>query len=228
MLLRTLGGVAAVFVLAAWPVHAADNAYTVKTVDKTPAPSELQEPIRKLLGERCTQLLNAKGDVLAELWFRKDVPAKATDAQIKNGLTYREVQETTLFGAIRFPKQVTDYRKQKIPAGVYTLRLANQPMDGDHMGTAPYSEFLLMSPAAEDKKPDPMEPKALQELSGKTTSGHPGVLLLFPGKGATAEPKLEKKEENHWVLLFLQEVKIGDKKATLPIGLTLIGASSSA
>jgi hypothetical protein len=29
-------------------------------------------------------------------------------------------------------------------------------------------------------------------------------------------------------LLFLQEVKIGDKKATLPIGLTLIGASSSA
>jgi hypothetical protein len=96
------------------------------------------------------------------------------------------------------------------------------------MGTAPYSEFLLMSPAAEDKKPDTMEPKALQELSGKTTGGHPGVLLLFPGKGAASEPKLEKKEENHWVLFFLQEMKIGDKKATMPIGLTLIGASSSA
>jgi hypothetical protein len=207
---------------------AADDAYTVKTVDKTPAPTEVQAPIRKLLGERCVQLRNAKGDILAELWFRKDVPVKATDAQIKNGLTYREVQETTLFGAIRFPKQITDYRKQKVPAGVYTLRLANQPMDGDHMGTAPYSEFLLLSPAAEDKEPVPMEPKALQELSGKTTSGHPGVLLLFPGKGAAAEPKLEKKEENHWVLLFLQEVKVGDKKATLPVGLTLIGVSSSA
>ncbi|HEY7425855.1 MAG TPA: hypothetical protein VH682_16615 [Gemmataceae bacterium] len=228
MMLRTLGGVAGVLVLAVLPLQAADNAYTVKTVDKTPAPTELQEPIRKLLGERCVQLLSAKGDVLAELWFRKDVPAKATDAQIKNGLTYHEIQETTLFGAIRFPKRITDYRKQKVPAGVYTLRLANQPMDGDHMGTAPYSEFLLMSPAAEDKKPDPMEPKALQELSGKTTSGHPGVLLLFPGKGAAAEPKLEKKEEDHWVLFFLQEVKVGDKKATMPIGLTLIGASSSA
>ena len=53
-------------------------------------------------------------------------------------------------------------------------------------------------------------------------------MLLYSGKGAAAEPKLEKKEENHWVLLFLQEVKIGDKKTTMPIGLTLIGMSSSA
>jgi hypothetical protein len=216
-----------VFVAAILPLRAADS-YTVKTLDKTPAPTELQEPIRKLLGDRCVQLLDAKGDLLAEVWFRQDVPAKATDAQIKNGLTYREIAETTLFGAIRFPKLYKDYRKQKIQPGVYTLRLANQPMDGDHMGTAPFSEFLLLSPAAEDKKPDTMEPKTLQEMSGKTTKGHPGVMLLYSGKGAAAEPKLEKKEENHWVLLFLQEVKIGDKKATMPIGLTLIGVSSSA
>jgi hypothetical protein len=227
MTLRTLGAAAIVLVVAVLPIRAAD-AYSVKTADKTAAPEEVQEPIRKLLADRCTRLLDAKGDVLAELWFRKDVPAKATDEQIKNGLTYKEVPETTVFGVVRFPKRITDYRKQKIPAGVYTLRLANQPMDGDHMGTAPFSEFLLLSPAAEDKKPDLMEPKALQELSGKTTKGHPGVLLLFPGMGGTTEPKLEKKEENHWVLMIQQAVKIGDKKATLPIGLTLIGASSSA
>jgi hypothetical protein len=228
MRLRSLGGVVGVLLVATLSLRAADNPYSIKTVDKKSAPTEVQEPIRKLLADRCVQLLDAKGEVLAELWFRKDVPAKATDAQIKNGLTYREVPETTLFGAIRFPKQITDYRKQKIPAGVYTLRLANQPMDGDHMGTAPYSEFLLLSPAADDKTPDTMEPKALHEMSGKTTSSHPGVLLLFPGKGAAAQPKLERKEENHWVLLFLQEVKIGSKKANLPIGLTLIGASSAA
>jgi hypothetical protein len=204
------------------------NEYHIKTVDKTPAPKEVQEPIRKLLGERCVQLLTAKDGLLAEVWFRKDVPVKATDAQISNGLTYTEVPESTVFGVIRFPKQITDYRKQKIPSGVYTLRLANQPMDGDHMGTAPYSEFVLLSPAAEDKTPDAMEAKKLQEMSGKTTGGHPAVLLLFPGKGGEAAPKLEKKEENHWVLLILLEAKAGDKKAVLPVGLTLIGVSSSA
>jgi hypothetical protein len=228
MRLRTLAGAAVLLVLTALPLFAADNAYSVKTVDKTPAPKEVQEPIRKLLGERGVQLLNAKGDLLAELWFRQDVPVNATEAQIKNGLTYAEVPESTVFGVIRFPKQITDYRKQKVPAGVYTLRLANQPMDGDHMGTAPYSEFLLLSPADDDKTPATMEAKKLQEMSGKTTGGHPGVLLLFPGKGAAATPKLEKKEENHWVLLLLLDAKAGDKKAALPIGLTLIGVSSSA
>ena len=228
MRLRILAGAAVLFALTALPVFAAENAYSVKTVDKTPAPKEVQEPIRKLLGERCVQLLGAKDDLLAEVWFRKDVPVKATEAQISNGLTYAEVAESTVFGVIRFPKQITDYRKQKVPAGVYTLRLANQPMDGDHMGTAPYSEFLLLSPAADDKKPDTMEAKKLQEMSGKTTNGHPGVLLLFPGKGAETAPKLEKKEENHWVLLFLLNAKAGDKKAVLPVGLTLIGVSSSA
>ena len=228
MRLRPLAGAAILLALITLPVFAAQKTYSVKTVEKTPAPKEVQETIRKLLDDRCVQLLDAKGDVLAEIWFRKDVPVNATDAQIKNGLTYAEVQETTVFGAIRFPKQITDYRKQKIPAGVYTLRLANQPMDGDHMGTAPYSEFLLLSPVADDKTPNTMEAKKLQEMSGKTTGGHPGVLLLFPGKGAAQTPKLEKKEENHWVLLILLDAKAGDKKTALPIGLTLIGVSSSA
>ena len=75
----------------------------------------MQEPIRKLLGERCVQLLNAKGDLLAEVWFRKDLPAKATEAQIKNGLTYMEVPESTVFGAIRFPKQIHRLPQTKDP-----------------------------------------------------------------------------------------------------------------
>jgi hypothetical protein len=229
MHVRPLAGVAVWLAWVILPVFAADGTeYHIKMVDQTPAPKEVPEPVRKLLGERCVQLLGAKDDLLAEMWFRKDMPVKATEAQINNGLTYAEVPETTLFGIIRFPKQFTDYRKQKIPAGVYTLRLANQPMDGDHMGTAPYSEFLLLTPAADDKKPDTMEAKKLHEMSGKTTGGHPGVLLLFPGTGAGAMPKLEKKEENHWVLFFLLDTKAGAKKAVLPVGLTLIGVSSSA
>ncbi len=223
MILR-ISACVGLLLLSVLPVRAADNAYTIKTVDRTPAPDELHESIRNLLGERTVHLLDDKGDLLAELWFRKEVPAEASEAQIKNGLTYSEIAETSLFGAVRFPKEAKDYRKQKIPAGVYTLRLAIQPVSDDHVGTAPHREFLLLSPAAEDGKPDRMEPKALRKLSGKTTGDHPGVLLLSPGKKA-AEPKLEKKEGGHWMLLYPLELKIGDKKTVLPINLTLIGAS---
>lgn len=223
------GFATAVVLLAALPLYAADNPYSVKVVEKSEPPKEVQEPIRKLLSDRCVQLLDAKGGVLAEAWFCKTIPAKATDNQIKNGLTYREIPESTVLGAIRFPKQTTDYRKQKIPAGVYTLRLGYQPMDGDHMGTAPYSEFCLMSPAADDKKADTMEGKALHELSAKTTNSHPGVLLLFPGGNDSKEmPALVNKGDGHWIVQLKQDVTVGDKKASINIGLTLIGASSQA
>jgi hypothetical protein len=221
---RALGGADLILLVVTVPVRAADNPYAVKVAEAAP-PKELQDPIRKLLPEKCVQFSNAKGELLLELWFRTELPAKATEAQIKNGLTYREIAETTVVGAARVVNAITDYRKQTIKPGVYTLRLAFQPMDGDHMGTAQYSEFFLMSPAADDKKAGTMEAKALQEMSAKSTSAHPGVFLLFPGKDAGDEPKLVNKGEGHWVLMYKQAILAGDKKGTMQIGLTLVGVS---
>jgi len=217
-------------VLALLPVLlAADKpAYSIKVVADSAPPAEVQEPIRKLLKAGSVQLSDAKGDVLAEVWLRKEVPVKATEAQIKNGLTYREVAVSTVVGALRVSKTIFDYRKQKINPGVYTLRMGQQPMDGDHMGTAPYSEFVLACPAADDKKADLMEMKALHELSAKATESHPAVFLLFPGKGATATPTLVNKGTGHWVLLWQLDATAGDKKGPLLIGLTLVGTSASA
>jgi hypothetical protein len=188
----------------------------------------VQEPIRKLLDNHCLQLTAPKGELQIELWLRKEVPVKATETQVKNGLTYSEVPVTTVIGAVRFHKDFSDYRKQKVKAGVYTLRLATQPQDGDHMGTAPYTEFCLLSPADEDRTAATMTPKALQEMSAKATDSHPAVMLLFPGKGAAATPKFESKGTGHWVVLFLLDVKAGDIKAQLPMALTVIGASAGA
>src|SRR5262245_39588064 len=172
-MLRPALGVGVLLVLAApgWSAPA----YSAKTVADAAPPKEVQEPIRKLLKNECVQLLDGKGTLMAELWFRKEVPAKATEAQMKNGLTYREVPQSTVLGVMRVPKAIFDYRKQKVKEGVYTLRLALQPMDGDHMGTAPYNDFCLASPAGEDKKPDLLEVKSLHELSAKTTDAHPSV-----------------------------------------------------
>ena len=223
-MLRTIGWAVAALCLAT-PIPAAG--YSVKTA-MTPPPKELKEPIQKLLGDRSVQLLDDKGAVLCELWLRKQLPAKATPAQVKNGLTYREVEETTLVGAARLDQPMTDYRKQKIKPGVYTLRLAFQPMDGDHMGTAPYSEFCLLSPANEDVKPDRMEPKELQELSAKSTGGtHPAVFLLYPNNKPAEAPKLVKKEGDTWVLDIKEDVTAGGQPAVLGFGLTLIGHTAS-
>ena len=91
------------------------------------------------------------------------LPADAAKA------AYTSLDETTVMGAVRFPEVWADFRKYKIKPGIYTLRLAIQPMDGDHMGTAPYNEFCLLAPAERDTKPDLMDPTELHELSFKAT-----------------------------------------------------------
>jgi hypothetical protein len=208
----------------------ADEAkYTIKTTKNTP-PKELKEPVRKLLEEQSVEFLDDKGAVICEVWFRKEVPATATAAQIKNGLTYRDnLKETTLLGAIQYHQEGRDFRKQKIKAGVYTLRLGFQPMDGDHMGTAPNPEFCLLIPAEKDADPAPVEPKQLHE-SSKDASGtsHPAVLLLYPHENPKDETKLTSKEGGTWVLERKQPVTVGGQKAVLGVALTLIGVSPAA
>lgn len=207
--------------------QAADK-YSAKVKQGAEPPKEVAEAVRKLLADNSVQILDEKGELVAELWLRKELPAKATEAQVKNGLTYRQVPETSIVGVIQTAKQSSDYRKQKIPAGVYTLRLAYQPMDGDHMGTAPFSEFCLISGAADDKNPGTMEAKSLQEQSAKTTGGHPGVFLLFPGRDAGDAPKVVTREGGHFVLIFKQDITVDGKKTTLGFGLTFVGHSPSA
>jgi hypothetical protein len=216
----------ALALLAALPAVAPAQ-YAVKETDHKP-PDDVKDPIRKLLNEKSLQLTDAKGTVLAEVWFRKEIPAKATPEQVKNGLTYREIPETTLFGVVQIADLPHDYRKQKIKAGIYTLRLGFQPQDGDHMGTAPHPEFLLAVPIAHDKGADTMEPKALQELSTKASgTAHPAIFLLFPEKGPDA-PQVIKKEDGHWALATKLPVVVGKDKPFIGVALTLIGFSSAA
>lgn len=204
------------------PAVWADGKYTVKAA-MTPPPQEVNEPIRKLLNEQSLQVLNDKGTVICEIWFRKSVPVKATPEQIKNGLTYREVEESTVFGAIRFDQPSTDYRKQKVKPGAYTLRLGYQPMDGDHMGTAPYPDFLLLLPAKLDQKPDLMETKELREMSAKAIGmSHPGVMELYPNEKPEDQPQVVDKGNNTWVLFLTEPVSVDNQKAAKGLGLGLV------
>lgn len=221
-MIRTFAAALAALLLALPAVNAEDK-YSVRS-EKVAAPKELKESFQSLLDDQAFRFLDAKGEVIATIWLRKALPSKAAPEQVKSGLTYREIPETTVVGAAHFPQAWLDFRKQKIPAGVYTLRLGFQPQNGDHMGTAPYNEFLLLSPAAKDTRPEPMEPKELYELSANAPgASHPGVMLLFPSSKPADEPKLESKPNEIWVLYVKRTVEAGGMKAPLGFGLVVAG-----
>jgi hypothetical protein len=228
-MLRFFGPTLVVWPLLACCAGAGDAKYTIKPV-QSPAPQAIGEPIRKLLDDKSIQLLGENGAVICEIWFSKKLSVKAAPAQIQNGLTYRELDESTVMGAVRFDQAATDYRKQKVKPGVYTLRLGFQPMDGDHMGTAPHNEFCLLVPAKIDEKPDIIDAKELREMSAKAIGGsHPGVLLLFPNEKPEDSPKLLDKGNNTWAVSVKLPVTVEGKKvdAALGVALTVVGQTTA-
>ena len=211
-----------VFVGAASPAFTAEPKLSAK-VEKAAVPDALAEPVRKLLDEQALVVRDGDAELMT-VWFRTEIPVKATAEQVKNGLTYREIPEGTLVGAISFPAKFTDFRKQEIAAGVYTLRFAVQPDIGDHTGTAPHPEFCLMCQAKEDRSADVIEKKKLIEVSSLVNEGrHPAVLLLWPNNGKDASVKVVSKGEGVYVATIKRAVATEDAKTTLGFAVTVAG-----
>jgi hypothetical protein len=125
------------------------------------------------------------------------------------------VAQGTLIGVLRFPGAGADRRGQTIKAGLYTMRYSNFPVDGAHQGVAPQRDFALLTPVANDPKPDAMpEFQALVTQSKTSGTAHAAVFSLEPPAGSTF-PALSKEGENDWSL----SVKAGD----LPIAIILVG-----
>jgi hypothetical protein len=157
-------------------LHGAD--LTLKVAD-APPPKEIDPSIQKLLQPKAIQLL--EGDQPAfQFWLVNELPgAKALEG----------IKQATLLGVASVPKSQRDYRDDEIAAGVYTLRFALQPQDGNHLGTSDFNYFAVLTPAKLDTKPDGItEYKALVKASSKETSSeHPVILSLRPTKGDTLE-----------------------------------------
>ncbi len=134
-----------------------------------------------------------------EVWLAKSIPAgaKPGDSAISYGIS-----QGTLLGVLRFPAKGEDRRGQTIPAGVYTLRYSNFPVDGAHSGVAPQRDFALLTPIAADS--DPAAKPSFEDLvkmsSKASGTPHPAVLSIeTPPSGATA-PSVSKEGEKDWTL----------------------------
>lgn len=198
------------------------------TTAKTDPPTEVAEAVAKLLDKEAISVASDDNALAVTLWFRTELPTAATAEQVKNGLTYREIPEGTLLGVAKFDKAFTDFRKQEIAAGVYTLRLAVQPDTGDHTDTAPHQDFALLVPAAADTTADALEVKAVVKLSLKATGGdHPGVMLLYPHHGKEEKPEVVAQKDGPRGVRLRRPVANGDTKTTLGVSLVVDGFSKT-
>lgn len=201
---------------------------TVKKADD-PVPKEVAAAISELLAPECYKVAGDGEDSL-RFWVRKVVPTKATESPVR----YSALEEGTLLGVLEIKGSTwSDFRAQELPAGLFVVRLIFQPQDGDHMGVAPFPEFIALTPVASDKDPKTLTHEEVVELSKETLeTGHPAVMFLNPyfDKPDFEFPAVNTNAFGHVVLNVTTQASPpkAEKTIDLPIGLIIVGHSPDA
>jgi hypothetical protein len=127
-------------------------------------------------------------------------------------------------GVVEYKRKGGDFRGQDIPAGVYTLRYALQPVDGNHVGTSDTRDFLLLGKAEEDTAVAPVEKEKLFKQSAQAIgTTHPAMLCL-QATSAVEAPAVENDEAKEMATLRVSNPSsAGGKKSPLSIGLVVVG-----
>ena len=113
---------------------------------------------------------------LCEIWLRRAVPSG-----LLRSVGHRD---STLSRPDRWWGSFGFRENERLPQagnrrGVYTLRYGLQPVDGNHVGTSETRDFLLLSPAGEDKDPAKLEVENLYKFSRDASeTTHPAILPM--------------------------------------------------
>ncbi len=153
------------------------EAYRVESVEGSLAGSGVSAQVAAAMAEDSIRVVRGESRTTAEVWLRKSLPIEQGVA-VSGEIRY-PFQPGALVGVLRFPRRGYDFRDQQIPRGVYTLRYARQPIDGNHVGTYPTRDFLLLVSADEDTSTEAMDEDKLSEASARAaSSSHPAMLCL--------------------------------------------------
>lgn len=174
---------------------AAAEDLTLKVTEKA-VPDGVSDAIKETLQGSAIQLLDGDKPVY-EFWFVKSV--NLTKPAVK-GDDLAAVSEIALLGVAKVQGDERDYRDDEIYQDTYTMRLAIQPADGNHLGTSEFPYFALMIPVEKDTTVEGYpDAEAMSDSSKEdTATEHPIIMSLRPSdaKGPypmTREPAYEHK-----------------------------------
>lgn len=158
------------------------------------APPAEASAITSVLAKEGVQVLKGDGSVYCEIWLRSQAP---TGGKAEDSASFSTIPHGTLLGIVQFPARAADRRGQTIKPGLYTLRYSLFPLNGDHLGVAPQRDFLILSPASDDK--DPAATPDFDTLMNwsRKASGTPHPLVLSIWKAdAPAQPTVESTDHD--------------------------------
>ncbi len=188
----------ALFLLVPASVQAAD--YRVEPLDESAPADEVSADIAATLAATGARVIRGKSTTFCDIWLCKQWDTQ-DDFEPTSALLY-PFTPGQLMGVVRFARKGSDYRDQDIESGVYTLRYAQQPVDGSHVGTSLTRDFLLLLRAESDKSAAVLDYSQLAEQSAEAAgSSHP-ALLSMQRVAEDAKPMSMRHNEDHdwWIV----------------------------
>jgi len=185
-------------------------------------PKDLAAEVSQALGADGYRVTGPDGPMI-DLWLAKDLAAKK-DFKPTLNVKY-PLQPGQLVGVLQVNQGTafSDFRKQPIAPGLYTVRYGQQPQDGNHVGTSDFSDFLLALPANDDKSTKGID--NVKDLQAKSIAAagtaHPAILQLLPNEEKPGAAKLvHDADHEFWLLEF------AGGKPPVPFKLVVVGAAA--
>jgi hypothetical protein len=202
----------------------------VRLADTKPAlPAEVPAAFADLLGAEGVRIQLGDQD-LYDLWLRKELPL-AERATAGLGIEFGSIPVGTFVGVLRSHGVEHDYRDTQIEKGLFVLRYALQPEDGNHLGTAETRDFLILTKFDDDKDPAPIaEMSDLEEQALLASpTDHPMVLYLVESKATREQtPRVSKHATRaEWIAEVVLNARApkDDEASDLPAGIVVVGIS---
>lgn len=199
------------FCLTNVPVARAADYRAEALAEAAPA-EEISAAIAETLAPSGTRVIRGTKTTYCDIWLCKQW-ATAADFKATPEVLY-PFAPGQLIGVARFSRKAADFRDQDVSTGVYTLRYAQQPVDGAHVGTSLTRDFLLVVSAEVDKSTKPLGYEDLVEISAEAAgSSHPALFSMQRITDAKRPSIRHNEEHDWWILGFEGKTKDGQTLA---------------
>ena len=201
-------------------VQAAEH--RVEKLAEAPPKEALADPIAAQLASTGVRVIRGSSRSVCDIWLCKQwavkVPAKGDDV-------IYPFTPGQLIGVVRYARKGSDFRDQDISKGIYTLRYAQQPVNGDHVGTSPTRDFLLLVKASVDQSAAAFDYKKLVDASAEAVeSTHPGLLSLQRLQGAG--PIRNDEQHDWWIVRLQGKAKMGEVLKNQSLDVVIVGQAA--
>jgi hypothetical protein len=198
--------------------------HRVEVIKKAPDAKGLSKEMAAMLPKEGLKVLRGTSRTVCEIWPCKMWETAADFKPTSERLYPFKLGQ--LIGFVNFTRRGKDFREQTIKSGWYSLRYGLQPTDGNHEGTSPTRDFLLMLRPEDDKSPKPAPMKELLEASAEAAeSAHPAMFCLQRSqKDAPKEPSMRHVEDKDWwILHFTGKGSAEGKSSDISVDLIVAG-----